>query len=630
MKSTIRLFKAVPIDDVGTKEPSEKLLKKTMPYGFIVAPEVVYNYSEPELNNLIALIMKEFGLSGEQMNSSFHKSWQKVKTAKIKQLVMEQLLHYFTTYGFEQLGIYNKESVYIPKERLEIPEIEPEGFHFVIIKGYAKDKLKKKVVELLNSGIALGEDSITDVLDIATYLAFTEKDIETIKNKEVKVALYEYLELFPEHPIEFLRYCIYKSTEQSLIIINKETIQKIKDSNNLAITRLFHKYKERYGFEQLAEIFLRFKPLFLAFRTNTQMRTYTNKLRKLAKIHHKPMQPDYLNEVTALIKSNQLDEGELKRHLAKVNTFRKIRLAYALNYRTKDADSILYRIRNGKGYATEFSFERKERAERILLIVLDSISKNIKKNVEGKSIFIPNFVRYTLPATEKQFTGNLPSGSYVSIPNDMIVGVHWKNVGENRIDLDLSMLNPDTGKIGWDSSYRTKDRSILFSGDQTDATNPDGASELFYIQNQSKNTYLLFVNYYNFDESIEVPFKIIVGKEQIEEKDAHYFMVNPNNIIATAKSKINSRQKILGLITSFPDEVRFYFVETSIGRSITASGSPFSEHSRKYLAEFYKNTISLNQILQDAGAILTDTTSKCDIDLSLEKIEKDTIIKLFY
>ena len=79
MKSTIRLFKAVPITAKRKKKPSKVLLEKTISKGFVFAPEVIANYSEKELKLLIKTVEKEVGLTKEQMNSSFHKSWNKVK-----------------------------------------------------------------------------------------------------------------------------------------------------------------------------------------------------------------------------------------------------------------------------------------------------------------------------------------------------------------------------------------------------------------------------------------------------------------------------------------------------------------------------------------------------------------------
>ena len=106
-------------------------------------------------------------------------------------------------------------------------------------------------------------------------------------------------------------------------------------------------------------------------------------------------------------------------------------------------------------------------------------------------------------------------------------------------------------------------------------------------------------------------------------------MVNPNNIITVAQSEINQKQKILGLVVTTMNESRFYFAETSIGKSISSSNSKFAEHSRKYLTDFYQNTIELKDILTKAGAeIWNEPSSLIDIDLSPENLEKDSILNL--
>lgn len=620
MKSTIKLFKAVPIK-TKRKKTNNDLMKKTIERGFIFAPEVIYNYSESELTDLI----EEIGLNPEELNSSFHKSWVKIKEASTEQLIIEQIIHYFTTYGFEKLGIYNKDSVYIPREKLDIPEIKIEGFTLMVIKGYTKKELKQKLLNLLSLGIALKEDTIKDVIDVATFVDVDEKDIKDIKNKEVKSALYDYLNLFPENPVEFLRFVVYKATNKTLLIKNQSLIEEIKGKDNLGVLKLFNDYKKKYGLKRLAEIFYRFKPIFLAFRTNKKLKTITNKIRKLAEKYHKPLPEDYLNSITAKLKGREtINKKRLNEELDKVNIFRKIRLAYALKFRTKDVDSILYKIRNGRGYATEFNFTEKNKAQKVLDMVIESIVKDVSKNVKGKKIYIPDYINYTLPATEKQFTGYFPSGTYVSIPHDMIFGIHWKDVKGSRIDLDLSLLSPETGKIGWDSSYRTDDRDILFSGDMTEAHN--GATELFYVQRQTKKALILFVNYYNFDSEIEVPFKIIVAKEKATDFKMNY-MVNPNNLISVAESKIDQKQKVLGLLISTTNENKFYFTEVSLGGSITSSSSEFAENARKYLFNFYENTIGLKDILEKSGAKLVEK-DKADINLSPEELEKDSILNL--
>lgn len=652
MESTIRLFKALPIETKRKKRDID-LEKETIKRGFIFAPEVVYNYSR---NDLIGFTQK-IGLTSEQFNASFHKSWVKIRDAELEQLVVEQIAHYLTTYGKEEPELYlvekevqwgvedlsnkvselkdielgriqDRDYVYIPKEVLNLPELDIDNLKLVIIKGYTKEELKSKLLNLLNLGIALAEDTMKDVLDIATFVEINEEDIGRVKNKEVKAALYDYLNLFPKNPVEFLRFVVYKSTNKTLLIKNIQLISEIKTKDNLEVIKLFANYEKKYGLKKLAEIFYRYKPIFLAFRVNKKLKVIVNKIRRLARKYHKPLPEDYLNTVTSKLKRGEgVDVNDLTKRLEEVNTFRKIRLAYALKFRTKDVDSILYRIRNGKSYATDFSFEKKDEVKEVLGIVFDSIVKDVRKNVKGKKIYIPDYINYSLPATEKQFTGYFPSGTCVSVPKDIVFGIHWKNVKQNRIDLDLSLISAEVGKIGWDGFYGTEGRDILFSGDMTDASGI-GATELFYVQRQSKKALILFVNYYNFgwNGNVEVPFKIIVAKEKATNFRENY-MVNPNNILSTAESKVNQKQKMIGLLVSTTKENRFYFAESYLGRSITSSGSKFVEDTRKYLFSFYENMIGLRDILEKSEVMFVDK-DKAEIDLSPENLEKDSILKL--
>lgn len=625
-EATIRLFKSVVITSKRKKNPSKELLEKTIKRGFTFSPEVIYNYSN--CDELISMVESQIGLTGEQLNNSLHKSWEKVKSSSMERLLMEQIIHYITTYGFEALGIYNENSVYIPNEKLEIPELK-EDIKLILVKGYTKDELKDKVIKFLSSGIALKEDTMKDLMTIINYIEFSVEDIEKINNREVKIQLYDKLGKIPENPTEFLRYLIFKTTGETLLIKNKNLIEKIKEGSDNNSIKIIKQYKVEYELKNLSKIFNRFKPLFLAFKEHDKrFCNIINKISKLSKKNHKPMNLDYLNSITGLIKnSNKIDNKILKEELDKVNIFRKIRLAYALRYRTLDVDSILYKVRNGKGYAKEFSFENKPEAKRVLKLVLDSITEDVKKNVKGKKIFLPENIVYTLPATEKQFTGNFPTGTYISVDKDMIVGVHWENVDKHRIDLDLSMQNA-FGKIGWDASYRTEKKDILFSGDITDAPKPKGASELFYIKSQVTNPYLLNLNYYNYSENINVPFKIIVAKEEPKNFKSKDYVVNPNNILTIVKSKIVEKQKVIGLLLPTTNGIRFYFSEIGLGNSITSKNKDYVEYARKYLFNYYNQSIELKDILEKAGAKFVKDKDKADINLSSEDLEKDTILNL--
>lgn len=635
LRSTLRLFKALPLEDkkrfLTTKNfQNPEITKRTLHNGYIFSSEIYNHFSIDELNDIIPIVEKELILTAQEMNNTFHKSWNKIKTAPYFQLLLEQIMHYITTYGFESLGVYDENTVYIPNEKLEIPDLDVDKISLMVIKGYNVSELKDKLVSMLKSGVALKEDTIKDVVKISNGVDFDE--LYEVRNKEVRMYLYKQLHKVPYEPIEFLRYVIFELTGKTLLIKNNETIESIKNSN-MNVSDLFNLYQKKYGLAPLASIFYRFKPLFLAFRVTDDIKPIINKIRKLAIKHHKPMKEDFLNSVTKQIKNNSLDIDELKKELSRANTFRKIRLAYALKYRTLDVDSILYKVRNGKGYVKEFDFDSTKLLKETLGTIIDSIITDLSKNVNGKTIYIPDNINYTLPATEKQFTGNFPSGTNIIIPRDLIFGVHWNNTDGYRIDLDLSLISAN-GKFGWDADYRNDEGSILFSGDVTDAPDKNGATELFYVKKapngNSSVDYLVYLNYFNFNNNIVVPFKIITARRKLDSLKRNY-MINPNNVVAVAPSKMDKKSKILGIVSVNTKNCKFYFSETYVGNSITARNSAQTEQSKNYLVNFYKNSLMLHKLLEKAGATIVREKNddvKIDIDLSPENLEKDTILNL--
>jgi len=608
----LKLFNAVLVENKRKKKISDDILERTIKNGYILQPAI---RPDTELLDLIETVV---GISGEKANAAFHKSWKIVKESSELQLVMQQILHYITTYGFEAMGIYSEDSVYIPREVLEFPEAE--RIPLVVVKAMTSEEVLEAIVKL-GCGIALSEESLNDIMTIVEQSKFDSAFVEKIKNRELKARLYDFYGICPSDPVEYLRYVISKLTDTSLLIKNNELINKIKISNGKFLDELL-----KNAPEDLASIFFRFKPIFLALKSISRNKTFFNRLRKQANKMHKPMPEDYLNSVTSHIKNKDLDMKTLNKKLSNASIFRKVRLAYALNFRLNSPEAIVYRVRNGRGWSADFAWTETSATNEALDAVVSSIAENIKKNVEGKTIYIPKMVHYAMPATEKQFTGSLPTGTYVSVPEDLIVGVHWTNT-DRRIDLDLSISDAG-GKIGWDGSYRSSDCEILFSGDVTDAPKPKGASELFYVKKGKVTSKILALNYYNHDENSPVPTKIIVAQEQIKRFGNNY-MVDPNNIIASTNILIEQRQNVLGLVTNVEDENRVYFANVILGNAISFSFNVNAERMRQYFVSSLINSLELNDVLKKAEAIVVHEKPEKDfVDLSPEALDKTTFIEL--
>ena len=135
------------------------------------------------------------------------------------------------------------------------------------------------------------------------------------------------------------------------------------------------------------------------------------------------------------------------------------------------------------------------------------------------------------------------------------------------------------------------------------------------------------LNYYNAYTDTTVPFKIIIGKEELGELPENY-MINPNNVLAVTKTEISSenKNKIIGLVRITKDKKTFIFSESSMGIARTSSDSEHIQHAREYLFNSNDTMITLNDIVNRVAALVNKEDA--EIDLSPENLEKDTILNL--
>ena len=427
MKALLRLFTALPLSE--TCSAAVRVTPEmTIPLGFILDPKLNIATSYlPEIEKIV-------GISGEKANQTFHKSWDKVANAPIKQLLMEQIMHYMTTYGFESIGVYDERMVYVPNEQLDVPEIT-EDIPLIYIKGFTREDILEAVNKMATAGIALHKDTLSDILDIVKEFKLVI-DPDNVTNRELAIVLHKYYGTAPRDPEGFFRYMVFELTGETLIIKNHNLINKLKDCDAAKAINLLHMCPKDLG-----KIFYRYKPLFLALRnTCHEAKRIINQIRRKAPEQHVPMKQDYLNSVTELLAKGELDKALLMSELEKANIWRRIRLLYALNFRVNGGSRhIVHKIRNGKAWVKEFKSSVAPSAGEAMTalgLVAQSVINHIKPKVEGRVFYIPECISYALPATEKQFTGNFPSGTSVAAAEDLITGIHWTNVGDHRGDLD--------------------------------------------------------------------------------------------------------------------------------------------------------------------------------------------------
>ena len=590
--------------------------------------------------------IKLWGVDGFLLNQSFHKSFEKVTSSFTEKLIIEQLVHYFTTYGYESLGITDG-TVYIPAEMLHVPDLE-DGYRFIFIKKINKKELKKRLWDLAKSGIALSRDTLENMEVLYSYMDIDKNNIEDIKNREFKIRMYDKFSIVPEDPAEFLRYLIYKLAGSSLLIKDKDTMSGLESCDKTKAYILINRYKNIYGLERLAEIFNRFKPLFLSLKTDISelgefyldddevedvytedckaLNTMINKISHLSKKYHKPFIQNDLDNFCKWVESNK-DKKDfdvmLKEKLEKAGVFRVIRI---LNYLNGDSNHV-YKIRNGKAWVCKDE-KAKSVSKEVLSVLADFIVDKLKKNVSSKKIYLDDNVNLVLPQSEKQFVGNIPFGSSTHFGKDnLVVGIHWFNTND-RIDLDLKIISNDYS-IGWNTNYKKEDK-LIFSGDVTSAPKPNGASEYIYIDKDVNDTiFSLKIN--NFTSYVDGgEFEFIVAKASRDDICKNY-IVDPNNIILRIpgnKLQKGMAEHSLGSII-VGDDIKFVFTDLCTSNRSVSFNNDVEITLREYIVHDSENRCSLKDFLVKAGAIMVDKREDADIDLSINNLNKDSIISLF-
>lgn len=608
----LRLFNAVWVETKEEYQVPAKLIKRMVSNGYVLD-----NRINPTVS-LLNTIDKIVGIGGEKLNQSFHKSWKKVANSSDVQLLVEQIAHYITTYGFEALGIYNESLVYIPYEELDIPTIK-DSVPLISIRAFETFDVLESLPSLTHSGIALSQTTLEDIMVVVKELDLN-LHVESVKNRELKMLLYDHYNMAPTEPVDFLRYVILKLTGETLIIKNDYLIEKIKSVNGHDLDNLLE-----LAPANLASIFFRFKPLFLAMKSVSFNPTFFNRLRKHADRIHEPLAVDYLSTVTAQIESGVLNFKDFRKMLKHYPVWRKIRLLTGINNRLSGSSSIVYKIRNGRGWVENFT--PSSNASDLFLAaeaVVESVAESV--NVRGKTFYIPSHIHYALPQSEKQFVGNVPANSYVKTDKDLVVGIHWYNVNGHRIDIDLSLVGLSE-KFGWDASYRSSDRNILFSGDVTNA--PNGATELFYINQSISDAMLINANYFNYMEEVPVDCQLVVASQKVSEFKKNY-VINPNNMLASLPLTITQKQTVIGIVAVVGEETRVYLSPSSIGKSISSRSDDRSAMINEFYMKTMIHTTTLDEVLVTAGANVVSKKVDGCIDLSPEALDKNTIIGLFH
>lgn len=506
-----------------------------------------------KLNKAFAeAVIQKLGLNNEIWSNTFHKNWDKVEKAPIEQLVLEQLVHYFSTYGIEMLGL--EAMPLIPCEAvLSNKDALPNIKAFTVIRVVDYNTAIAVVKNLLKTIKAPNKNDIGAYIDLMEY---TDLKVDELTSFELKIARCKQLNAVPVNGQDFIRYAIYEMTGSTLVIKNEKVITKIKDYC-LRYPNKAYNLLSKCDEVELAKVFYRIKPLILAFKQSNGCKPIVNKIRRLAVKHHKPLPDANIANITSLIARNKLNDVYKLIEKADNRTLVKL-INFAVS---TNSDVKIYNIRNGKTFVTERESDNRSATIILATCLGQLMNKNANKLV-GKTFLIPDYVEYPVPISEKQMFGNIPYGTIIHGTKDSktITPAIWWTDDNDRVDIDLHLINANE-HFGWNAGYRSGDRKILYSGDMTSAD--PYATEAFRIEVDEDEVYMLNTSLYCGKE--DTPFKFMLTDVDISNKGKSPVNIE-DALFAPIEMKFNGSDQLnIGFIKGNS----FCFCGSELGKSIT-------------------------------------------------------------
>lgn len=616
----VKLFN-ISIEDSRNEVDYVTLNNAAMQVGYIVHPKACNRATKQFIQSI----------SGN-VNSTFYQTWEDITSKTRFELFIDQLLHYVTTYG---TGFAYEDNGYVPNATPVGPVYISLFRDYKVIMPCTEEDVYNRCMDMLTSGIAMKQATIETVVDyVVEYvkmnklIASGEFDIDVVANREAVTLLCDELGIAPNKKFDLFRYIMYKTTGNTLIIKNKATVNAIKKSNTqFDFTRLSE--KQLIG---LASIFYRFKPLFLAFKktyngsyyystTITSKNAATiNKIRRMAPKYHTPLAESVLSTMLGKVHDSMV----LVETVTQMNTFQIIRLMNTILERLNHTDEkTMYIVRNGKMFVKDG--KSYDGMVMYYMTVFNILKNELVSRLSEKATYVkyPKNMVLACPTSEKNFVGDLPFGTYMDLKDsDSFVGIYWREEwGTN--DFDLSVLDLNGNKIGWNSSYYSNTQDIVYSGDMTSAR-PE-ATEIMLFKKGAPDGSVMVNRYCGRDGS---KFRFFGGVEP-NMKLTRSYMVDPNFIKFSADVVSDTTQQTIGLLNTG----RFYVMALGSGNSIVSYQKGSTQNERYYASVLKaKSYIKLTDVLPTAGFIDVDSVEELPEDaqiLDLTQMSRDTLITLF-
>lgn len=561
-------------------------------------------------------VMEWLNFKAINYNSTFYQTWEDVVSRNRIELLIDQLIHYATTYGTQMQG-----EPYVPNEHFNndgdfsIPYKELK-----LITPISDEELFEKCREALYTGVALNSTTLTNYVDfIAAYINEydAEIDVEAIKNRDAYCIMCSKLGKFPSDPVMALKTLVYTATRSCTFVQNDDLFRNIKIGHPVNLKQLTD--DQIKGF---ATIFNRFKRVFLSFKKQGgDNAAVINRISKLSKTLHQPMVKGFWESILEEEKSVE----EIAAHLKSLNNFKKVRLLQLVKERLNPSKDHVYIIRNGKSFV-RLDYTPNAVSESYCNTLYSMIRESLVDSLKPKAcpIRLPKNCELTLPSSEKTFVGNIPFGTSIKMADHNIVGIYWRNEWGTH-DFDLSFMALNGCKIGWNADYYNE-HNVIFSGDMTNA-NPE-ATELMYMSESAPDA---VVQINRFNGSNGSKFRLFFAQEDLSDKEElRNYMVDPNSILWDVMVESDDAQQNVGLISNNT----FYMMNLQTGNARVSGNNAYNHAFIETMKARTKCFVKLADILADAGFTVIDentadgANATADNVMDFRDLKKDTIINL--
>lgn len=583
---------AVPQEHIVTDKMEHDFITKALSRGYIVEKELLCQHDVEEFLDDLHI----------NPNATFYKTFGAVITKDRFELLIDQLMHYASTYGTDYQG-----NTFILNDTFG-KDIDIDFSKLKVIKAIDKQTMFEMCKEQIYSGIAMKNDLTKALCD---YIISVYKetgwhlDINKVKNHEAQAILALQTNLFPSNGIDILRIIIYRITGSAMIIKSPEVINLIQCANGMDLSGL-----DESVLVELSRIFYRFKPIFLALRkANRNNRGVVNKIRKLAIKNHKPMFKDPLTNLfdMSIPRSAKIKAIDNSTIFTKIRILNMVRETMA-NYNMETTKA--YVIRNQKVFfksgVNDTNWNKNRFCQELESYIIGSLTSSLQGR--GCVVKYPKNYELAAPVSQKAFVGDLPFGTSYTLTNDNFIGCYWRNEWGTR-DFDLSMVASDgSTKYGWNAGYYNEQRNIIYSGDMTNA-NPE-AAEVIYISGINTPDGFIYINRYNGEHGSK--FKLFLAQETgVNTRDIkNNYMVNPGAIQMQTMCESDSQQQLVGIIHNG----KVYITTLGVGYN-RVSGTRYTQEMFDAMVSNVSHRVTLREILDNAGFIDYDRLDEANKEM---------------